>query len=355
MAGASDQPEPTPDELTELVVPEAARPQAAGERDPRGSARGALPDHRAAGSGRLRRGLPRARQRPGAGRGGQAHPPGGLRRGLAARGREATLPARSPGGRAPATREHRDHARHRRDGGDELHRHGARPGKDASGGAARAGSPAARRDDRAHGAGGGRSRPRAREPGRPPRREAGEHHDRARRPRESDGLRDRQARDRHEPHHDRLDHGHAELHVPGAGEGDEGGRALRPLLARLRAVRMPDRHQAVPGRERLRDPREDPHGGAAPGGLQGDRPAARDRRRPEARPLQGPGRALRLGRPAARGAAHGRPDDTGRGAHGRSRRGTAAAADFARSFRGGPPPRASRARGAPQGGWGWAS
>ena len=42
--------------------------------------------------------------------------------------------------------------------------------------------------------------------------------------------------------------GTPELHVARAGEGPEGRQALRPLLARLRALRVPDRRQAVPGR-----------------------------------------------------------------------------------------------------------
>ena len=47
----------------------------------------------------------------------------------------------------------------------------------------------------------------------------------------------------------RLDHGHAELHVAGAGEGRAGRRPLRPLLARLRALRVPDRARS-PSRAR---------------------------------------------------------------------------------------------------------
>ena len=50
---------------------------------------------------------------------------------------------------------------------------------------------------------------------------------------------------------------------PEQAKGMQGGRALRPLLARLRALRVPDRREAVPGRERLGDPGEDTHGGAA--------------------------------------------------------------------------------------------
>ncbi len=52
--------------------------------------------------------------------------------------------------------------------------------------------------------------------------------------------------------------GTPELHVARAGPGSQGGRALRPLLSRLRALRVPHRPEALPGREHHRHPPQDP-------------------------------------------------------------------------------------------------
>ena len=149
--------------------------------------------------------------------------------------------------------------------------------------------------------------------------------------REGHGLRHRQARDRREPHRDGLDHGHAELHVAGAGQGPEGGRALRPLLVGLRALRVPDRSEAVPGHERFRDPGEDPDGGAAACRLRGHGPAGRDRRRAEARDGEGPGGALRLGSRADRGAPQRRPHGARLDGDGGARAGAANSAPRSRA------------------------
>ena len=153
-----------------------------------------------------------------------------------------------------------------------------------------------------------RGRPRLRpwQRHRSPRRETRQPHDRALRAPEGDGLRDRQGLRHFREHHAHGDDpGHSELHVPRTGSRGGGGRAGRPLLARLHALRVPERAASLHGRQRDRDPGEDP-----PGGAPGDRlgrleAAASPGRRASSGPGEEPDRSLRVG-PALDGGGSGR-------------------------------------------------
>ncbi len=277
-------------------------PRAAGRRDARRRPRRALRGAAAARGRRLRRGLPRPRPAARPRRRDQADPPGVVRRPRPARGREASLPPRGPGRGPAAAPEHRHDPRHRLVAVHELHRDGARQRRDAAG-PARGPRPASSR----RGAAGRRAdrqgaRPRARERRRPPGREARERDDRAVGRGEGHGLRHREGGGR-PAHRDRPRDRDAELHVARAGARRDGGRAVRPLLARLRALRVPDGPAPVRGGERRVDPRARAHRGAARGGRGCARSAVGHGRRPPPRNCQGPVVALPHRRRDDRGAA----------------------------------------------------
>ena len=102
-------------------------------------------------------------------------------------------------------------------------------------------------------------RPRPRH--RPPRPQAGQHPHPARRQGQDHGLRAGPP-ERLGDDDDRNGDGDPALHVPRAGQGPEGGRALRHLRARVRLLRAPVRPQAVRRRVDARGALQDHAGGA---------------------------------------------------------------------------------------------
>ena len=173
---------------------------------------------------------------------------------------------------------HRRRLRHLLRRGQRGHRDGAARRLDAAPAPRRARS-ARRRDDGADRAAPAR-RARGRAPRRAgaPRRQAVEHPVVPRRSGEDRRLRDREGRrpDRADP----GGHPRRHRHLPGARAAARrrGRRPHRPVLARDRALRVPDRPGALPGRDRRR-------GGPGPAALRPGRPASRARRR--ARPAVG--------------------------------------------------------------------
>ena len=281
-----------------------------GRRDRHGDQR-ALP-HR--GEDRLRRDvdrLPRLRSHPGAVGGDQADAPRHLQRSRPA----GALPPRGAHRGPPQPPPRGDGDRRRRGRGQPVHRLRVRRGRDAQGPDQALRPPAGGRS------GGLRHRDRpgavrsARPAARAPRRQAPERPDRRGGPRQGHRLRhrplDRGARpDRHRPgarHH--------RLRLARAGAGPPGRRAVRPLLARDRALRDADRRGPLPGGHPGRGGDEARAGadarrpappaagvlragqGARPRHRQGDRQPLRHRRRDGPRPRGG---ALDRGRPRGR-------------------------------------------------------
>ena len=182
----------------------------------------------------------------------------------------------------------------------------------------------ARLTTRAHVRDPGRGRPRARLRARaraaPSRREAREHHARVapvarRRARAGvpHGLRPRQApRIEHQAHANRPPRRDARLHRAGGVQGRGARRAGRRLLARLRAVRVPDGRGAVPGLDRCGRDVRPPPGTSAHGHRRTAGAAARDRPRRPAGDGEAPERPLLVGgRPGAGRSRRARRDRAG--------------------------------------------
>ena len=176
------------------------------------------------------------------------------------------LRARGQAARLAAAREHRRAPRARGGRRPPLPGDGVRRGR-VAGAAAHARRAAARRDARDRGRHRRGARGGARERHRAPRPEAGQRHGDARRRREGARLRARQGRRRRRrrrtPGSRRRrrctlrrdarwrDPRHRRLHEPRAGARQAGRPAHGHLVVRLRAVRMPDRHAGVRGRDGL--------------------------------------------------------------------------------------------------------
>ncbi len=248
---------------------------------------------------------------------------------LARRPPEA-LQAGGEGRRQPQAPQHRRALGLEEHGGVRLHLHGVRGRRGARPGdrEVREDVDRARRGDRRPG--GGRARLRAQERRRPPRHQAREHHDRARRPREGHRLRHRED-DRlgRAPDGDREPAGDAVLHEPGAGPGRQGGRPQRPLLGRLHPLRDAGGPEGLPRRLDHRAPLQDHHRGAAvasrarahgdgrdapdhrEGALEGARDPLPERPRAGRRPARGHAPGLRAD-PARDRRAHAAPRHSAR-------------------------------------------
>ena len=282
---------------------------ASGRGRPSDASRQAVPPRPATGSRRHERGV-----------GGDRHDPRPAGRGQAAEGVVGRRPRRRralpPGGHRrgrPQPPVHRQHLRHRRGVRAGRRRDGARARAVAAVAARRVGSPGHRRDAR-HRTGGGR-RLVARPPGRPraPRREAGQRARDAGGPGQADGLRHREggrAAPRR-PHGRERDDGHGQVPVAGAGARLPARRPGRPLLARPRALRVPDRqgglhrrhrrgHRHRPAAARPGAHPEVPAGGAAGRRRRGGVPPGPPTRGPPGHRCRGPRHAGRRGQRARR-------------------------------------------------------